>query len=36
VVMRAYSMNSRGKQRKRPIEEILGSSETTREVPLSG
>ena len=36
VVQRAYSMNARGKQRKRPIEEILGSSETTREVPLDG
>jgi hypothetical protein len=36
VVQRAYSMNSRGRQRKRPIEEILGSSETTREVPLGG
>jgi hypothetical protein len=36
VVRRAYSMNARGKQRKRPIEEILGSSETTREVPLDG
>jgi len=36
VVQRAYSMNARGKQRKRPIEEILGSSETTREVPLGG
>ena len=33
VVLQAYSMNARGKQRKRPIEEILGSSETTREVP---
>ncbi len=36
VVRPAYSMNARGKQRKRPIEEILGSSETTREVPLRG
>ena len=36
IVRRAYSMNARGKQRKRPIEEILGSSETTREVPLDG
>ena len=36
VVKRAYSMNARGKQRKRPIEEILGSSETAREVPLDG
>ena len=36
IVQRAYSMNARGKQRKRPIEAILGSSETTREVPLSG
>jgi hypothetical protein len=28
----AYSMNARGKQRKRPIESILlGSSETVRE-----
>ena len=36
VVKRAYAMNARGKQRKRPIEEILGSSETVREVPLSG
>ena len=36
VVKRAYSMNLRGKQRKRPIEEILGSSETTREVLLDG
>ncbi len=36
VVQRAYSMNARGKQRKRPMDEILGSSETTREVPLDG
>ena len=36
VVQRAYSMNARGRQRKRPIEDILGSSETTREVPLDG
>ena len=36
VVRRAYSMNARGKQRKRPIGSILGSSETTREVPLDG
>ncbi len=36
VVERAYSMNARGKQRKRPIEAILGSSETAREVPLDG
>ena len=36
VVRRAYSMNARGKQRIRPIEIILGSSETTREVPLGG
>ena len=34
VVRLAYSMNARGKQRKRPIEEILmGSSETAREAP---
>jgi hypothetical protein len=34
VVRRAYSMNARGRQRKRPIEEILmGSSETAREAP---
>ena len=32
----AYSMNARGKQRKRPIEELLlGSSETVREVLLT-
>ncbi len=32
IVRLAYSMNARGKQRKRPIEEILlGSSETVRE-----
>ena len=37
IVLLAYSMNARGKQRKRPIEEILlGSSETAREVPLNG
>jgi hypothetical protein len=37
IVRLAYSMNARGKQRKRPIEEILlGSSETVREVPLNG
>ncbi len=36
VVRRAYSMNARGKQRKGPIESILGSSETVREVPLNG
>lgn len=36
IVTLAYSMNARGKQRKRPIEEILlGSSETVREVPLT-
>ena len=36
VVRLAYSMNARGKQRKRPIEDILlGSSETVREVPLT-
>ena len=35
LVTIAYSMNSRGKQRKRPIEEILlGSSETAREALL--
>jgi hypothetical protein len=35
LVRVAYSMNARGKQRKRPIEEVLlGSSETAREVPL--
>ena len=34
IVRLAYSMNARGKQRKRPIEEILlGSSETVREAP---
>ncbi len=33
VVRRAYAMNANGKQRKRPIEEILGSSETVREAP---
>ena len=34
VVRLAYSMNAIGKQRKRPIEEILmGSSETAREAP---
>jgi hypothetical protein len=32
IVKLAYSMNARGKQRKRPIEDILlGSSETVRE-----
>jgi hypothetical protein len=36
VVERAYSMNARGKQRKRPSADILGSSETTREVLLGG
>lgn len=37
IVRLAYSMNRRGKQRKRPIEAILlGSSETVREVPLNG
>ena len=36
VVERAHAMNARGKQRKRPIEAILGSSETAREVPLDG
>ncbi len=36
VVERAYAMNANGKQRKRPLEEILGSSETAREVPLDG
>ena len=37
IVRLAYSMNARGKQRKRPIEHILlGSSETVREVPLNG
>ena len=35
IVRLAYSMNARGKQRKRPIEDILGSSETVREVPLT-
>jgi hypothetical protein len=36
IVTLAYSMNARGKQRKRPIEDILlGSSETVREVPLT-
>ncbi len=35
IVRMAYAMNSRGKQRKRPIESILlGSSETARKVPL--
>jgi len=34
IVKLAYSMNARGKQRKRSIDEILlGSSETAREVP---
>jgi hypothetical protein len=36
VVERAYAMNARGKQRRRPIEAILGSSETARKVPLDG
>jgi len=37
IVRLAYSMNTRGKQRKRPIEQsLLGSSETVREVPLNG
>ena len=36
LVRLAYSMNSRGKQRKRPITDILlGSSETVREAPLT-
>jgi hypothetical protein len=36
IVALAYSMNARGKQRKRSIETILlGSSETVREVPLT-
>jgi len=34
VVLRAYSMNANGKQRKRPIDEIIsGASETARQVP---
>lgn len=33
LVRRAYSMNARGKQRAWPIEDVLGSSETAREVP---
>ena len=34
LVRLAYSMNARGKQRKRPIEDILlGSSETARKAP---
>ena len=33
VVRLAYGMNQRGKQRKRPLEEILGSSETARQAP---
>ena len=36
VVRRAYAMNANGKQRKRTIEEILGSSETAREAPFNG
>ena len=37
VVRRAYSMNARGKQRARSIEEILlGSSETARKAPQIG
>ena len=37
LVRLAYSMNARGKQRSRPIEEILsGSSETARQAPSSG
>ena len=36
VVHTAYSMNGAGKHRKRPIEEILGSSETVREAPFDG
>ena len=36
IVKLAYSMNARGKQRKRSIEDILlGSSETVREVPVT-
>jgi hypothetical protein len=36
IVRLAYSMNARGKQRKRPIDDILlGSSETVREAPVS-
>jgi hypothetical protein len=35
LVRLAYSMNARGRQRKRPMGEILlGSSETVREAPL--
>ena len=35
VVRLAYTMNLRGKQRSRPIEEILpGSSETVRQAPI--
>jgi hypothetical protein len=35
IVTLAYGMNSRGKQRKRSMQEILeGSSETAREAPL--
>ena len=30
VVRTAYAMSTHGKQRKRPIEDILGSSETAR------
>jgi hypothetical protein len=36
IVKRAYAMNANGKQRKRSIGEILGSSETARKVPLNG
>jgi hypothetical protein len=36
IVRRSYSMNARGKQRARPIEDILmGSSETARKAPQS-
>ena len=37
VVRRAYSMNARGKQRARSIDEVLlGSSETARKAPQIG
>ena len=35
VVRLAYAMNAQGKQRKRPIDVILGSSETARRAPSS-
>jgi hypothetical protein len=35
LVRLAYGMNARGKQRKRSLEEVLGSSETVRQACAS-